>query len=50
MSGLDWLATAGVVLVAIGVGLWWLPAALIWLGLAMITAAFLAGYSNGRNR
>lgn len=44
-SALDYLAIAGAVLVAIGLGWWWPPAGLIWLGLAMIAAAFAAGYA-----
>lgn len=49
MSGLDLVAVLGVVLVAVGLGLWWLPAALIWTGGAMIAGSFLTGYANGRD-
>ena len=45
----DLIAILGVVLVTIGLGLWWVPAGLIWLGLAMIGYAILIGYVNGRN-
>lgn len=49
MSWLDLVAVLGVALVAVGLGLWWLPAAFIWLGLALIAGSFLTGYANGRD-
>ncbi len=40
----DVYAILGVTLVTIGLGLWWIPAGLIWLGLAMIAYGILIGY------
>lgn len=49
MNRLDWLAVAGVALIAAGCALWSIPLALIWLGLALIVASFLGAYANGRS-
>lgn len=45
----DGFAFLGVTLVTIGLALWWIPAGLIWLGLAMIAYALLIGYTNERD-